>query len=128
MRRYCLKNVLPSLFQIASDKEASIAEVKGTSGEQLHWNISFSRAAQDWEMNSFADFYSLLYSVKPSNVQKDGLWWVPAEKGVFSVRSFYKALTQDPNIRFSWRRIGDTRRLQSSFLCVDNIFGQDPHN
>lgn len=77
----------------------------GISVEQLHWNISFTRATQDWEMNSFADFYSLLYSIKPNNVQEDGLWWVPAGKGVFSICSFYKALTQDSNIRFPWRWI-----------------------
>ncbi|KAG2691589.1 hypothetical protein I3760_08G015100 [Carya illinoinensis] len=62
-----LKELFPTLFRVASAKEASVAEVMVLVGEQIQWNINFSRAAQDWEMDSFEAFFSLLYSTRPSN-------------------------------------------------------------
>ncbi|KAG6678985.1 hypothetical protein I3843_14G106700 [Carya illinoinensis] len=89
------KDLFPTLFSVASDKETSMAKVMVVVGEQIQWNISFSRAAQDWEMDSFKAFFNLLYSTKPSNQLLDLLWWVPSGKGLFSVRAFYKALAQE---------------------------------
>ena len=97
-----LLDLFPSLFLIASNKDATVAEVMkvSVSGRNIHWNINFNREAQDWEMESFVEFYSLLYSVRPNIQQEDELWWRPARKWVFSVRSFYKVLTQVPDIQF----------------------------
>ena len=102
-----LLDLFPSLFLIASNKDATVAEVMevSVSGRNIYWNINFNRAAQDWEMESFAEFYSLLYSVRPNIQQEDELWWHPAGKGVFSARSFYKVLTQEPEIQFPWRKL-----------------------
>ena len=33
------------------------------------------------------------------------MWWIPARKGIFSVKSFYKALTPESNSHFPWRKI-----------------------
>ncbi|KAF5452893.1 hypothetical protein F2P56_021410 [Juglans regia] len=100
-----LQDLFPSLFLIASTKDATVAEVMEVSGGNIHWNINFNRAAQDWEMESFVDFYSLLYSIRPNIQQEDGLWWCPARNGVFSVRSFYKVLTQVSEIQFPWKKL-----------------------
>ncbi|KAG2696954.1 hypothetical protein I3760_07G084700 [Carya illinoinensis] len=55
-----LKVLFPLLFQLASAKDVSVAEVMEAAEGQLFWNINFSRRAQDWEMSNFADFYSLI--------------------------------------------------------------------
>ncbi|KAG2687140.1 hypothetical protein I3760_09G038400 [Carya illinoinensis] len=91
-----LKDLYPTLFQLARDKEASMAEVMEIEGGQFLWNINFSRAAQDWELSIFEDFYSLIYSIRPNSQQEDVLRWSLTDKGIFSVRSFYKTLTQEP--------------------------------
>ncbi|KAF5480212.1 hypothetical protein F2P56_000977 [Juglans regia] len=62
-------------------------------GEQVQWNINFSRVAQDWEVGNFEDFLSLMYSIKPSNQRADVLWWLPTSKA-----SLGKILTTD-NLR-----------------------------
>lgn len=99
-----LKDTFPLLFRVTSDKDVSVAEVMGRLGEQIQWNIHFSRDAQDWEVSSFEAFYSLLYSINPSNAH-DRLWWILAAKGSFSVSSFYKSITQEPYTQFPWRKL-----------------------
>lgn len=88
-----LKDLFPSEFRIACEKEASIADFMVIVRDQIQWNIVFSKAAQDWEVGSFEEFFRLLYSMRPSIQGNDKLWWVPAGKGTFSVQSFYKSLT-----------------------------------
>ncbi|KAG6729257.1 hypothetical protein I3842_01G018300 [Carya illinoinensis] len=100
-----LKDQFSALFRVARDKEVSVAEVMGMVGEQIQWNINFSWAAHDWELNSFAAFYSLLYSLKRSNQHADLLWWKPTSKGCFSVRSFFTSLSQGSPIQFPWKKI-----------------------
>ncbi|KAG7944491.1 hypothetical protein I3843_15G105600 [Carya illinoinensis] len=99
-----LKESFPSLFRVARDIDASVADVLERSGDQIQWNINFSRVAQDWEMSSIEAFYSLLYTTKPDN-SRDSLWWIPTVKGTFSMRSFYMSLSQETPIQFPWRKI-----------------------
>lgn len=42
-----LKEVFPSLFNIALHKDASVADLMDTSNGLLQWNVLFSRAVQD---------------------------------------------------------------------------------
>ncbi|KAG6696235.1 hypothetical protein I3842_09G137900 [Carya illinoinensis] len=42
-----LKELFPTLFRVASAREASVAEVMVVVGNQIQWNINFSKAAQD---------------------------------------------------------------------------------
>ncbi|KAG2688943.1 hypothetical protein I3760_09G116800 [Carya illinoinensis] len=100
-----LKDLYPSLFQLARDKDVLVEEVMELEGGQFLWNINFSRAAQDWELSTFAEFYSLIYSIRPNSQQEDVLWWSLSGKGNFSVRSFYKALTHVPPSTCPWRKI-----------------------
>ena len=44
-----LKDYFPSLFQIASNKEATIAQYRDNN----HWTPIFRRNFQDWEINAF---------------------------------------------------------------------------
>ncbi|KAG6705367.1 hypothetical protein I3842_07G176000 [Carya illinoinensis] len=100
-----LQDLFPSLFQLASAKDVSMADVLETSGGHTHWNVTFSRAAQDWEVSCFAEFYSLIYAIRPNRQLEDVMWWKLAAKGSFTVRSFYKALTMEPNAQFLGKKI-----------------------
>ncbi|KAG2707779.1 hypothetical protein I3760_05G162800 [Carya illinoinensis] len=100
-----LKDLYPSLFQLASVKDLSVANAMEVLGGRSTWNINFGRAVQDWEINSIADFYSFIYSIRVNSQQEDVIWWVPARKDIFSVKTFYKALTPESNSLFPWRKI-----------------------
>jgi hypothetical protein len=62
------------------------------SGGSNQWNISFVRAAGDWEVDVFASFFRVLYSVRVRWEDEGKLWWVPFKRGLFDVRSFYSVL------------------------------------
>ena len=84
-----LKVVFPGLFNIASFKEASIADNVERSNGAIQWNIQFTRLIHDGEVEVLASFYRYLYSCKLRGDGKDKLWWVPSRKGIFEVKSFY---------------------------------------
>ncbi|KAG2688934.1 hypothetical protein I3760_09G116400 [Carya illinoinensis] len=100
-----LKDAFPTVFRVACDPKALVADFLVRSGDQAQWNVTFSRAAQDWEIDSFEAFFSLLYSTKLNDLREDKLWWTPAGKGNFSVRSFYKSLVTTPNSQFPWKKL-----------------------
>ncbi|KAG2682777.1 hypothetical protein I3760_10G000500, partial [Carya illinoinensis] len=100
-----LKDVYPSLFQLVSAKNISVADAMEVMEGRIVWNIHFGRALQDWEMSSIADFYSFIYSINLDNQQEDVMWWKPTRKCIFSVKSFYKVLTPESTSLFPWRKI-----------------------
>ncbi|KAF5445889.1 hypothetical protein F2P56_031564, partial [Juglans regia] len=100
-----LNEAFPAVFLVARNQEASIEDLMILSGDHVQWNVTFSRAAQDWEVDIFEAFFSLIYSVKSNKQQADSLWWNPTGKGIFSVRSFYKSLSHTTTIQFPWKRL-----------------------
>lgn len=42
-----LKDSFPFVFRLTCEKEGSVANLMERSGDQIYWNIIFSRAAQD---------------------------------------------------------------------------------
>ncbi|KAG6718914.1 hypothetical protein I3842_04G177000 [Carya illinoinensis] len=83
-----LKDSFPSVFRVACNQEASMADFMVCSRNQIQWNVTFSRAAQNWELDSFETFFSLVYPVRLTGLRADKLWWTPVGKGTFLVRSF----------------------------------------
>lgn len=57
-----------------------MVDLMGIVGDPVQWNVSFTRVAQDWEIDSFEDLFRLLYSMKPIPQGSDTLWWVPVGK------------------------------------------------
>jgi hypothetical protein len=104
-----LKESFPGLFNIASYREASIADNMERSNGMIQWNIVFSRRIHDWEVEILTSFYSRLYSHKCRGVGEDKLWWIPSSKGVFEVRSYYQVLTTQGSLYFPWKRIWRTK-------------------
>ncbi|XP_042950243.1 uncharacterized protein LOC122282350 [Carya illinoinensis] len=62
-----IKNTLSNLPTIANAKDISVEEVRVIAGGQIQWNINFSWAANDWEMDSIEALLSLLYSLQNKN-------------------------------------------------------------
>jgi hypothetical protein len=51
-----LKDAYPVLFGIARAKDAHVEAYIDFSGGAIYWNVSFARAAQDWEVDAFVFF------------------------------------------------------------------------
>jgi hypothetical protein len=100
-----LKEEFPGLYSIASFKDASIADSMEYSSESIQWNIQFSRLIHDWEVGDLATFYKCLYEYKLRREGRDKLWWLPSRKGVFEVKSFYRALSPHGSGSFPWKSV-----------------------
>jgi hypothetical protein len=61
------------LFGIAHEKDASVATYSEFYGGSNQWNVSFARAAYDWEVDVFvfASIFQVLYSAKVRRGSED---------------------------------------------------------
>jgi hypothetical protein len=127
-----LKEEYPGLFSIARFKEASIANNMEPSNISIQWNIQFTRLLHDWEVGELASFYKRLYDCKLRGVGKDKLWWMPYRKGLFEVKSFYRALSPLGLVSFPWKSVWKSKALpivaffiwtavHSKILTLDNL-------
>jgi hypothetical protein len=127
-----LKVAFPGLFNIASFKEASIADNVERSNGAIQWNIQFTRMIHDWEVEVLASFYRCLYSCKLREDGKAKLWWVPSRKGGFEVKSFYRALSAHGPTSFPWKSLWRSKApprvtffawtaARSKILTLDNL-------
>ncbi|KAG6713549.1 hypothetical protein I3842_05G158900 [Carya illinoinensis] len=91
--------------RVAREQEALMADILEMLGGSIQWNVNFIRAPHDWEVGSFSDFFSLLYSTGFRARGTDRMWWVPPRKGTFSIRSFYKTLANPHNNHLPWKSI-----------------------
>jgi hypothetical protein len=55
-----LKEAFPVLYDIACDKDAHVADHLVVVSGSYQWDVSFFRAAHDWEVDVLASFFSLL--------------------------------------------------------------------
>lgn len=61
-------------------------------GSYAHWNSSFLRAIQDWELESLVTFLDLLYSLETFPSETDKMLRSLACNHRFEVKSFYNTL------------------------------------
>jgi hypothetical protein len=87
-----LKEAFPDLYDIACAKDASVATHLELFGGSNKWNIRFTRAAHDWEVDVIASFFRVLYSVRVKQEGKDKLWLAPSKRGLCDVKSFDSVL------------------------------------
>jgi hypothetical protein len=66
---YPLKDIFPNLYCIARDKEAFVAAHLQLRNNSIHWEVNFTRAAQDWELESISTFFDLLYLAKEVRIR-----------------------------------------------------------
>jgi hypothetical protein len=87
-----LKSSLLELYSISCNKEALVSNYLDSSGTSTHWNPSFTRAVQDWELESLDSSINLLYSSKTHSGEADRMLWTPANNHGFKRKSHYKSL------------------------------------
>jgi hypothetical protein len=104
-----LKVAFPILYNITNVKDVTVATNMDLSSGTVQWNISFIRLIHDWEVDTLASFYSLLYSFRSRRGGEDKLWWTPSHKGIFDIRSFYKTIAFKDNPSFPWKSIWRTK-------------------
>jgi hypothetical protein len=56
----------------------------------IHWDITFSKAFHDWELEILTSFLDLIYSIKIKGNGEDRMCWMPTRSSMFEVKSFYK--------------------------------------
>ena len=100
-----LRDVYPELFRLARDKEACVADNFQRLGASIHWEVTFSRLAQDWEVDSFLSFLELLYAVTITGNGEDKVCWQPSKSHIFQVSSYYAILTCKGEGCFPWQSI-----------------------
>ena len=88
-----LKDAYLEFFRIARTKDACVADNFQRRGDSIYWEVTFSRLAQDWEMESFLSFLELLYSVTIIGIGEDKVCWQPSQSHTFQVKSYYTTLT-----------------------------------
>jgi hypothetical protein len=86
------KEAFSVLYGTACDKNAPVATNLVSDSGSIKWDVSFIRAAHNWEVDVLASFFTLLYSISVSRKREDQLWWFPVNKWIFDVRSYYKIL------------------------------------
>jgi hypothetical protein len=70
-----LKEAFSVLYVIARDKDALVAAHLDSTSGSLQWDVSFIRAAHDWEVDVLASFFILLYSIRVIREGEDKVWW-----------------------------------------------------
>ena len=95
----------PSLFNLASNKEAKIADIWDRDRGVRSWSPNFLRPLNDWEIEKAASFLHTLHEVAycPSGEDKI-LLKNDKEKG-FSVKSMYRCFDPSSAIDFPYRLI-----------------------
>ncbi|RVW45235.1 LINE-1 retrotransposable element ORF2 protein [Vitis vinifera] len=88
-----LSEAFPSLFALATSKEAWVNEVWTVEGDRRgSWTPTFNRSFNDWEMEEVGRLLCYLEGKMVRVDEEDRVSWVKSKDGVFLVKSLYKAL------------------------------------
>jgi hypothetical protein len=85
-----MKNLFPTLYHIAQDKQALVSDYLNWHNEEMVWSVTLIRALQDWELANFTTFMENLYKIKLKRNDADQMLWDHTRSGLFEVRSFYR--------------------------------------
>lgn len=100
-----LKYVFPLLFFLARCKDVMVADfLKGDFGYGA-WNVQFAMTVNDWEMDEFLAFFSLLNSKVLRRRDDDEMLWLGSKNDAFSVKSMYGLLMGRSAKYFPWCQI-----------------------
>ena len=89
-----LKSTFPSVYGIASNKEASVASSLERLGieDRRSWDVHFTQRPNNWEMGGVDDFLRTLGSNLPPTENGDRMRWKLTKNGDFDVQLFYNKL------------------------------------
>ncbi|WMV47146.1 hypothetical protein MTR67_040531 [Solanum verrucosum] len=90
--------IIRGALDLATKKEASVAEVKDNQG----WNLSFRRRLNDWEIDKLEDFYKSLEQASNLDAKEDSLQWLRANNGKFTIKSAYRHFDRPAEMLLPW--------------------------
>jgi len=87
-----LKLCFSTLYTIARSPDAWVVDNLSMVGGVTHWNVLFTRNAQDWELEMVMSFFEQLYSTRVRHGEVDRAVWILSKRRNFEVKTFYKTL------------------------------------
>jgi hypothetical protein len=100
-----LKLCFPTLYTIPHSPDARVVDNLSMVGGVAHWNVLFTRNAQDWELEMVMSFFEQLYSTRVRHGEVDRAVWILSKRRNFEVKTFYKALVCHEAASFPWKGI-----------------------
>ena len=70
-----LEEAFPSLYSLASSRDAWVAQLWDQFGNLGHWNPIFTRLNNDWEMEDVETFFSRLHGHALRRGDEDVMFW-----------------------------------------------------
>ncbi|RVW46790.1 Homeobox-DDT domain protein RLT2 [Vitis vinifera] len=90
---FALCNSFPSLYAIASSKEAWVEEFWDTSGVEGVWSPRFSKPFNDWGVEEVERLLLTIRGARLNPLMEDRMMWNVTPNGIFSVKSLYNDLS-----------------------------------
>ena len=91
-----LSNRFPTLFNLASNKEAKVADIWEIREGEGFWSLTFLRALNDWEIEEMTRFLHILHDQQFRPTSVDTLALQNVKDRGFSVKSMYKGVDVSP--------------------------------
>ena len=113
----------PSLFNLASNKEAKIADIWDRDKGAGSWSPNFLRPLNDWEIEGVVSLLHTLHEVSYCPSGEDKLLLKGDKEKGFSVRSMYKCFDPSPAFHFPYRLIWNPAVLQKSEFLLGKRLG-----
>jgi hypothetical protein len=104
-----LKETFPTLFAIACNPTASVADILRVHNGTTHWDLTFTRYIQDWESDAMMNLLEILYAKARNGNGVDSIFWGAAKSNCFTVGSYYRALSGTQHGSFPWKIIWKSR-------------------
>ena len=98
-----LSNRFPTLFNLATNKEAKIADIWDIREGEGSWSPTFFRALNDWEIEEMTRFFHFLHDQQFCPTGVDTLVLQNDKDRGFSVKSMYKVVDVSPSFDFPHR-------------------------
>ena len=116
-----MRSQYPRLFRVVTDKNSPIFSILG-SARPFSWNFNFRHNLSDSEIEDLECLMRSLDCMHLSTSASNARSWSLSSPGLFTVKSFFIALSQVPDLspcfptKFVWN--SQVNPFQSQVLCL----------
>ena len=123
-RQEALCLACPSLFNLAAQKDATVAELWDHNRGEGGWNPIFLRSFNDWEMEEVERFLQVLHKQKIIPFIEVKILIKGSRNDAFSVKIMYLFTS---NGLFVPLNLESSHSAQNWLLCLGGLLGQSAH-